>query len=106
MTLQKNLLAYYVDGKASLIYGTHTHVQTSDERILPKKTAYITDVGMCGSFNSIIGYDYQSFLDRLKHNTSTIVSELPPFMINALFVEIDLDSKQALSITRINEIMS
>ena len=105
MTLQKNLLAYYVDGKASLVYGTHTHVQTCDERILPNKTAYITDVGMCGSIDSIIGYDYQSFLDRIKKNTSTTVSTLPPFMVNALFVEIDLDSKQAVSIQRINEKM-
>ena len=106
MTLQKNLLAYYVDGRASLIYGTHTHVQTCDERILPNKTAYITDVGMCGSIDSIIGYDYQSFLDRIKHNTSTVVSIKPPYMINALFVEIDLDTKQAISVERINEKMS
>ena len=99
-------MAYYVDGRASLIYGTHTHVQTCDERILPNKTAYITDVGMCGSIDSIIGYDYQSFLDRIKHNTSTVVSIKPPYMINALFVEIDLDTKQAISVERINEKMS
>ena len=105
MTLQKNLLAYYVDGRASLVYGTHTHVQTSDERILPNKTAYITDVGMCGSIDSIIGYDYKSFVDRVSKNTSTVVSSLSPFMVNALFVEIDLDTKQAISITRINEKM-
>ena len=106
MTLQKNVLAYYVDGKASLVYGTHTHVQTADERILPNNTAYITDVGMCGSIDSVIGYDYHSFISRIKNNTSTVVSSLPPYMINALFVEIDLDTKKALSIVRINEKMS
>lgn len=106
LTLEKNLMAYYLDGRASFVYGTHTHVQTADERILPKKTAYITDVGMCGSKESIIGYDYQSFIDKLNNNTSTFVSKLEPFMLNAMLVEIDLDSKEALSIIRINEKMS
>lgn len=105
LTLEKNLLAYYVDGKASLIYGTHTHVQTADERILPNNTAYITDVGMCGSIDSVIGYDYQSFIDKVNKNTSTFVSLREPLMINALFVEIDLETKKALSIQRINEKM-
>ena len=104
-TLEKNLLAYYADGRASLIYGTHTHVQTADERILPEGTAYISDVGMCGSFDSIIGYDYKSFINKRKNNTSTSISMLKPFMINALFVEIDLDSKKAISIKRINQNM-
>ena len=105
MTLQKNLLGYYVDGRASLVYGTHTHVQTCDERILPNNTAYITDVGMCGSYQSIIGYDYQSFLNRIKNKTSTTVSTKAPFMVNALFVEIDLQTKKAIKIERINEKM-
>ncbi len=104
-TLEKNLLAYYLDGRASVVYGTHTHVQTADERILPQKTAFISDVGMCGSIDSIIGYDYQSYLNKLKNNTATFVSIKEPFMINALLVEIDLDSKQALSILRINQKM-
>ena len=102
-TLQKNLMGYYVDGRASLIYGTHTHVQTADERILPHKTAYISDVGMCGSFHSIIGYDVNSYIKKVKENTPTRVSLNEPFMINGLFVEIDLESKEALSILRINE---
>jgi len=104
-TLEKNLLAYYLDGRASLVYGTHTHVQTADERILPQKTAFISDVGMCGSIDSVIGYDYQSFLNKLQNNTSTYVSLREPFMINALLVEVDLDSKQAVSIMRINQKM-
>ena len=102
---QKNILGYYVDGRASLVYGTHTHVQTADERILPNKTAYITDVGMCGSIDSVIGYDYKSFIDRKKNKSSTFVAKNAPYMVNALFVEIDLDSKQAIKIERINQIM-
>ena len=105
MTLAKNVMGYYADGRASLVYGTHTHVQTADERILPNKTAYITDVGMCGSIDSVIGYDYQSFIDRQSKKTSTFVSIRKPFMINAIYVEIDLDTKQALKIERINEAM-
>ena len=105
LTMQKNILGYYVDGRASLVYGTHTHVQTADERILPNKTAYISDVGMCGSIDSVIGYDYKSFIDRKKNNTSTFVAKNAPYMINALYVEIDLDSKQATYIERINQKM-
>lgn len=105
LTMQKNILGYYVDGRASLVYGTHTHVQTADERILPNKTAYISDVGMCGSIDSVIGYDYKSFIDRKKNNSSTFVAKNAPYMINALYVEIDLDSKQATYIERINQKM-
>ena len=105
LTMQKNILGYYVDGRASLVYGTHTHVQTADERILPNKTAYISDVGMCGSIDSVIGYDYKSFVDRKKNNSSTFVAKNAPYMINALYVEIDLDSKQATYIERINQKM-
>ena len=102
-TLEKNLLAYYVDGKASLIYGTHTHVQTADERILPNKTAFISDIGMCGSIDSIIGYDYISYMNKIHNNSKTFVSERVPLMINGIVVDIDLDNKQALSIKRIKE---
>ena len=102
-TLEKNLLAYYVDGKASLIYGTHTHVQTADERILPNKTAFISDIGMCGSIDSIIGYDYISYMNKIHNNSKTFVSERLPLMINGIVVDIDLDNKQAISIKRIKE---
>jgi len=102
-TLIKNSLAYYFDGKASLVYGTHTHVQTADERILPKGTAYITDVGMCGAIDSVIGYDYNSFVNKINKEGSTCVAENGPFMVNGLLVEIDLDSKVAVNVLRINE---
>ncbi len=54
-TAEKISLAHYLDGKVSAIIGTHTHVQTSDDRILPNGTAYITDVGMTGPYNSVVG---------------------------------------------------
>jgi calcineurin-like phosphoesterase len=63
---EKEALAYYLDGRASVVAGTHTHVQTADERLLPKGTAYITDLGMTGAKNSIIGMDTQICLDRAR----------------------------------------
>jgi calcineurin-like phosphoesterase len=60
---------------------------------------------MCGSIDSVIGYDYKSVIDRKKKNTSTFVAKNAPYMINALYVEIDLDSKQAVYIERINQNM-
>ena len=56
-TSEKQAMAHYLEGKVALVYGTHTHCQTSDERILGGKTAFITDVGMTGSFDSVIGMD-------------------------------------------------
>ena len=104
-TMEKNLLGYYVDGRASIVFGTHTHVQTADERILPQGTAFISDVGMCGSVDSVIGYDYNSFVNSVKDRKPTTVSSKMPYMINAMLVEIDLDSKKAISVLRINEKM-
>lgn len=54
-TSEKKALAYYLDGKVTAVVGTHTHVQTADARLLPKKTAYISDVGMCGPYESVLG---------------------------------------------------
>jgi metallophosphoesterase (TIGR00282 family) len=56
-TSEKNAMGWYLNGRASIVYGTHTHIQTADERILPGGTAYITDVGMCGPFDSVIGIE-------------------------------------------------
>jgi calcineurin-like phosphoesterase len=59
-------LAYYLDGRAALVAGTHTHVQTADERILPGGTAYITDLGMTGAMNGVIGMEPRICLDRAR----------------------------------------
>lgn len=62
---EKIALGYYLDGRVSLVAGTHTHVPTADARILPQKTGYITDVGMCGDFESVLGFEPQAPMDRL-----------------------------------------
>lgn len=63
-TSEKAALAYAFDGQVDAVLGTHTHVQTADERILPKGTAFITDVGMCGAYDSIIGVEVKPVITR------------------------------------------
>lgn len=65
-TAEKRALGYYVDGKVSVVFGTHTHVQTSDEEILPFGTGYITDVGMTGPINSVLGVKKELSIKRMK----------------------------------------
>ena len=66
VTKEKEALARYLDGRASLVVGTHTHVQTADERILSNGTGYITDLGMTGVIESVIGMDKKICLDRAR----------------------------------------
>lgn len=66
-TAEKRALGYYVDGKVSVVFGTHTHVQTSDEEILPFGTGYITDVGMTGPINSVLGVKKELSIKRMKN---------------------------------------
>lgn len=65
-TAEKIAMGYFLDGKVTAIYGTHTHVQTADEKILPKKTGYITDIGMTGPKYSVIGMDISASLKRFE----------------------------------------
>jgi len=67
-TSEKVALGWFLDGRVSVVFGTHTHVPTADERILPKGTAYITDVGMTGPYDSILGRDKQAVLKSLVSN--------------------------------------
>jgi len=63
-TSEKIALGFYLDGRIAGMVGTHTHVQTADERLLPKGTAYITDAGMCGPYNSVLGVDIDAVVKR------------------------------------------
>ncbi len=65
-TSEKLSLGYYLDGRVSCVAGTHTHVPTADARVLPQGTAYITDVGMCGNYNSVLGFDKTAPINRLR----------------------------------------
>lgn len=65
-TSEKRALGFYLDGRASCIFGTHTHIQTSDEQILPSGTGYITDLGMTGVYDSVLGVDKNIIIQKLK----------------------------------------
>ena len=96
-TQEKEALAFYLDGRCSFLGGTHTHIQTADARILPKRTAYITDVGMVGAFDSVIGGEAFVAIRRMK----TQVYEKIPLVssgktiFSAVLVDIDVLSKKA-----------
>ena len=107
-TREKESLAYYLDGRAALLAGTHTHVQTADERLLPKGTAYITDLGMTGVSASVIGMDPGVCLDRARKQ---VLYRLEPAEdradgktdahIQGVIAEIDSGSGRAVSVRRI-----
>jgi len=101
-TSEKVAMGYHLDGRVSLCFGTHTHVETADERILPKGTAYITDVGMTGAYDSVLGRGTESVLKSFR-------TRMPvPFEIatgdvkmNAILVTVDSNTKKAERIERI-----
>ena len=101
---EKEALAYYADGRASLFAGTHTHVQTADERILPKGSAYITDLGMTGVNDSVIGMDPKVCLERVRKQIlyhMEVAAAQKPGQMRGVIAEIDADTGTAVSIRRI-----
>lgn len=90
-TSEKQALAYFVDGRASVVVGTHTHVPTADDRVLPHGTAYISDAGMCGDYNSVLGMDIEEPINRFitKIPRQRFEPALGPATIAGLAVDID-----------------
>ena len=105
-TSEKNAFGLYVDGRASVVYGTHTHVPTADEMILKKGTAYITDVGMTGGLYSVIGMHGEEPLYRFLYGLPKRfkVEEKEDTVLNALLVDVDESTGKATHIERIQEI--
>ena len=90
-------------GRVSAVFGTHTHVGTVDARILPKGTGYLTDVGMTGPVNSVIGSDTGPVLERfLTGMPQRLVVASGPVTMNSVLVDVDPDSGKALSIQRVD----
>ena len=93
-TAEKRTFGYYFDGRVSAVIGTHTHVQTTDNMILDNGTAYITDVGMCGAHNSVIGITKEIAFEKIKtgmpvrHKVAT-----EGLQINGVYIEIGEDGK-------------
>lgn len=103
-TSEKQAFGWYFDGQVSAILGSHTHVQTADERILPEGTAYISDVGMTGCHDGVLGFGYQEALDRfLKSIPKRLKACKTNLRLDACVVEIDPKSGKAEDIIRISE---
>jgi metallophosphoesterase (TIGR00282 family) len=101
-TSEKAALAWYLDGKISALVGTHTHVQTADEQILPGGTAYLTDVGMTGARDSVIGMEKDDAIRRFLTALPTrFRTALGPPQLNAVLLDLDDESGRAKSILRI-----
>ncbi|HZG14632.1 MAG TPA: TIGR00282 family metallophosphoesterase [Candidatus Bathyarchaeia archaeon] len=102
VTSEKQALSWYLDGRISGLVGTHTHVQTGDERILPQGTAYLTDAGMCGPSDGILGMDREVVIKKFR-------TQLPvrfevasgPTQLNGVVISLDKASGKATKIERI-----
>lgn len=104
-TSEKNAMGWFLDGRVAAVVGTHTHVQTADARVLPQGTAFVTDVGMCGPLNSVIGVKPDLALRRF-------VTKIPvryevasgPIWVQGVVIDVDPDTGLALGIERVQEL--
>lgn len=102
-TSEKIAMGWYLDGQVSAIIGTHTHVQTADERILPRGSAYITDIGMTGAFDSVIGVKKEIILERFLTQVPVHLEVAKEDVaLQGAIVEVDEDSGKARAIKRVN----
>jgi metallophosphoesterase (TIGR00282 family) len=99
---EKQAMGWYLDGRVSVVVGTHTHVATADERVLPNGTAFITDVGMTGPHESVIGMDRASmvkrFLDSMPVKFEVAIGDA---RINGILADVDDSTGRARSIVRV-----
>jgi metallophosphoesterase (TIGR00282 family) len=106
LTSEKNALGLHLDGRVSVVAGTHTHIVTGDERILPGGTAYLTDLGMTGPIWSVIGFDPASVLPRFMNALPTRFEVgSGPVVLNGLQVDIDPATGRALGVERIQRLL-
>jgi metallophosphoesterase (TIGR00282 family) len=101
-TSEKQAMGWYLDGRVSVVVGTHTHVATADERVLPNGTAFITDVGMTGPHESVIGMDrgamVKRFLDSMPTKFEVAIGDV---RINGVLADVDEATGRARSIARV-----
>ena len=101
-TAEKKAMGYYLDGRVTAVLGTHTHVQTADEHILPGGTAYITDVGMTGPEESVLGVAKELAIEKQRLNFPVRFMEASaPCFVNAVVVDFDEKTGRARSIERV-----
>lgn len=104
-TSEKGAMGWFLAGKVSAVMGSHTHVQTADERVLPGGTAYITDVGMCGPTDSVIGVKKELVVRRfLTHMPVKFEVAGGPVVVQGAIVDVDPESGKAESIRRLQQV--
>jgi metallophosphoesterase (TIGR00282 family) len=103
-TSEKVGMGWFLDGKVSAVVGTHTHVQTADESVLPGGTAYLTDAGMCGPEQSVLGIRTEQVLSRFRTQMPVRFEVAPgPVLVQGALIDVDAESGRATAITRIRE---
>lgn len=101
-TAEKRALGFYLDGKVSAVFGTHTHVQTSDNQVLPLGTGYITDLGMTGPYFSVLGIKPELAIKKIKTNLPVrFENEDGASVLEGCLFEIDIKSGKCLSVTTV-----
>lgn len=105
VTSEKVVFGWYVDGRVSAVIGTHTHIPTADAKILPGGTAYITDVGMVGAFDSVIGVKKESVIEMFLNQTPKTLEPVEEGLcvLNSVLIQLDSQSNQAISIDRVDK---
>lgn len=104
-TAEKIAMGWFADGKISLVYGTHTHVQTADEKIYPRGTGYITDIGMTGPYDSVLGVDKDVILEKFL-TQRPVRHEIAkgPVQINGLIVDINKENGKCTHLERYHKL--
>ena len=107
-TSEKVAMGWYLDGRVSAVIGTHTHVATADTHVLPRGTAFVSDVGMVGPLNSIIGMEVEPIVERFLTQLPTRFSpvEKGPAIFNSVLIDIDETTGRARSIERVDREMT
>ena len=106
-TSEKRAMGFYLDGRVSVVAGTHTHVQTADEQILPGGTAYLTDLGMCGPVHSVLGVKPEQVIARFRNAMPTRFENPAggPQYVCGLAVTLDERTGRAAAVERISRIV-
>jgi len=102
---EKVVIGHYLDGRASVVVGDHWHVATADARVLPKGTAHMSDVGMCGSLDSSLGFTFESIVPRWRDGVQTrnIIAHGGAWQFNALLVNVNTETGRAVSARHIRK---
>lgn len=102
-TSEKMAMGHVLDGKVSGVVGTHTHVQTADERILPGGTAFISDLGMAGSLNGMLGMKKEPIIEHFFKQMPVrfVEDNTPPFVLSGAWIEVDTQTGRAINIQRV-----